>query len=281
MAAAPRPSTRRRAPAADMRPIGNANVTGFDLNGDGDILDTVRFYSPNNTNTRRWGATTSLIWDINDDNRLRFAYTWDRAQPSSDRRSGATSSTTARWKTCSAAARAHRVLAADGDIIRGRDRFSIAELNQFALEWRGLFAGRQAHGHRRRARALLQARAEPVLLHARWRHRQLRQHLATPAARCALRARPTATLANGNVDLPGQQPDGRCSSSRRTATTVKFDDILPNVGLSYDAHRQPAVLSIVCRRPVGAAHRQSLLGASPARRQHRPPDAGIRNHQGL
>ena len=27
-----------------------------------------------------------------------------------------------------------RVYAADGDIIRGRDRFSIAELSQFALE---------------------------------------------------------------------------------------------------------------------------------------------------
>ena len=29
--------------------------------------------------------------------------------------------------------------AADGDIIRGRDRFSIAELNQYALEYRGQF----------------------------------------------------------------------------------------------------------------------------------------------
>ena len=29
--------------------------------------------------------------------------------------------------------------AADGDILRGRDRFSIAELSQFAVEWRGQF----------------------------------------------------------------------------------------------------------------------------------------------
>src|SRR6185503_4201221 len=30
---------------ADVRAVGSAPVTGFDLNGDGDILDTVRFYS--------------------------------------------------------------------------------------------------------------------------------------------------------------------------------------------------------------------------------------------
>ena len=32
-----------------------------------------------------------------------------------------------------------RVFAADGDIIRGRDRYSVAELNQYALEYRGEF----------------------------------------------------------------------------------------------------------------------------------------------
>ena len=61
----------RRRPRASATPT----APGVDLNGDGDILDTVRFYTPNTTNTKRWGATTSLIWDINDDHRLRFAYT--------------------------------------------------------------------------------------------------------------------------------------------------------------------------------------------------------------
>ena len=106
---------------------------GFDLNGDGDILDTVRFYSPNTTNTKRWGATTSLIWDINDDHRMRFAYTWDRARHRQ----------TAQWglhrrrrrpENVFAGRKGQRVYAADGDIIRGRDRFSIAELKQYALE---------------------------------------------------------------------------------------------------------------------------------------------------
>ena len=44
---------------------------------------------------------------------------------------------------------------------------------------------------------------------------------------------------------------------------------------------QPHVLPVVRRRPLGAAHRQPVFGASPARWQHRPPDAGIGDHQGL
>jgi iron complex outermembrane recepter protein len=46
---------------------GNSGLLGKDLNGDGDILDTLRFYTPNTTNTRRFGLTASLIWDISDE----------------------------------------------------------------------------------------------------------------------------------------------------------------------------------------------------------------------
>ncbi|MEA3047138.1 MAG: iron complex outerrane recepter protein, partial [Sphingomonadales bacterium] len=52
---------------------------GIDWNGDGDVLDNVRFYTPNNTNTNRLGLTTSLIWDITPQHRFRVAYTYDRA----------------------------------------------------------------------------------------------------------------------------------------------------------------------------------------------------------
>ena len=51
----------------------------MDFNGDGDTLDTIRFYTPNNTNTHRIGLTSSLIWDISPDHRVRVAYTLDRA----------------------------------------------------------------------------------------------------------------------------------------------------------------------------------------------------------
>ena len=41
---------------------GNSSALGVDLNGDGDLADTVSLYRPNNTNTRRYGVTSSLIW---------------------------------------------------------------------------------------------------------------------------------------------------------------------------------------------------------------------------
>ena len=92
---------------ADRRIIGNTALAGFDLNGDGDTLDTVRFYTPNNTNTYRLGINASLIWDINETQRVRLAYTLDRAR---HRQTGewATWVLTARRKTCSAATRAPR-----------------------------------------------------------------------------------------------------------------------------------------------------------------------------
>ena len=98
-----------------------------------------------------------------------------------------------------------RVYAADGDIIRGRDRFSIAELKQYALEYRGQF--------------LEDKFTATVGVRAPFFTRELNQYCYTPnggngssrhhrrqrAARCARRARRYARLANGNV-----------TSSRRT-----------------------------------------------------------------
>ena len=37
----------------------------------------MQVYSPNNTNTRRYGLTTSLIYAPNDDNVVQVAYTLD------------------------------------------------------------------------------------------------------------------------------------------------------------------------------------------------------------
>jgi iron complex outermembrane receptor protein len=213
----------------DVRAIGAADVPGFDLNGDGDILDTVRFYTPNNTNTRRWGATTSLIWDINDDNRVRFAYTWDRARHRQ----------TAQWgyidgegpvANVFGGRKGERVYAADGDILRGRDRFSIAELNQYALEYRGQFFEDKF--------------TATVGVRAPFFTRELNQYCYTPnggtgnsstsfnsSTLCTSRT-PTATLANGNVIFQAN-PMGAVEYIAPYSDEVKFDDIMPNLGLSW------------------------------------------------
>ena len=55
-------------------------ASGADVNGDGDTLDNVRVYSPSNTRTQRFTAIAGLRYELNPDNAVRVAYTWDRAR---------------------------------------------------------------------------------------------------------------------------------------------------------------------------------------------------------
>jgi iron complex outermembrane receptor protein len=228
-------STLAESPSAgqlDLRVLGAGNGAGVDFNGDGDLLDTLRFYSPNTTNTKRWGATTSLIWDINDDNRLRLAYTWDRAR---HRQTGM-------WgpldengdpQDVFGGRTGERVLAADGEIIRGRDRFSIAELNQYSLEYRGQFFDDKF--------------TATVGVRAPFFKRDLNQYCYTPdggngtagnigaagGTYCTARA-PIQTLANGNVIFVQPAMGAAVQFIAPYSDEVKFDDVLPNFGLSFN-----------------------------------------------
>ena len=223
----------RGATSPDTRVLGaSTSVTAFDLNGDGDTLDTVRFYTPNTTNTKRWGATTSLIYDLNEDNRLRFAFTYDRAR---HRQTGMWGPMNGNGtpQDVFAGRTGDRVLAADGEVIRGRDRFSIALLEQYALEYRGQFAEDKV--------------TATVGVRAPFFTRELNQYCYTPnggsgstgtiGARggtlCTARA-PLTTLANGNVTFAPAAPMGTAVEFIPPySETVKFDDILPNAGLTF------------------------------------------------
>jgi iron complex outermembrane receptor protein len=116
----------------------NPTGPGKDFNGDGDTLDNIRFFTPNNTNTHRLGLTSSLIWDINRDHRVRIAYTFDRAH---HRQTG-------EWgflesggdpQSVFSGRNAEPVLNASGFQIQQRDRTSIALLNQISGQWIGKF----------------------------------------------------------------------------------------------------------------------------------------------
>jgi len=107
------------------------------------VLDTVAIYAPSNTNTKRYGIISSLIWDMDDNNRLRFAYTLDygRHRQTGEgillNRDGTPEEVFGgqhRWGDASL-----RVFGRDGSYYRSRDRFSEAILNQFAVEYRGQF----------------------------------------------------------------------------------------------------------------------------------------------
>jgi iron complex outermembrane recepter protein len=117
---------------------GSSTAPGVDYNGDGDVLDSIRFYTPNTTNTRRWTVISSLIWDITDQHRVRIAYTFDRGR---HRQTG-------EWGYLDAAGNpenvfggrnGRQVLSADGVPLRQRDRLSIALLNQISGQYVGKF----------------------------------------------------------------------------------------------------------------------------------------------
>ena len=116
----------------------NPTSAGVDFNDDGDFLDTVRFYTPNNTNTHRYGLTSSLIWDVADDHRIRVAYTYDRAK---HRQTGEWGFIEADGDPQSVfgGRNATPVLTNDGFQIQQRDRKSIALLNQISGQYIGKF----------------------------------------------------------------------------------------------------------------------------------------------
>ncbi|HJV43300.1 TonB-dependent receptor plug domain-containing protein, partial [Caulobacter sp.] len=120
--------------------VRGSNGAAKDLNGDGDTADTVAFFAPSVTNTRRYSVTSSLIWDINDQHRIRVAYTGDYGR---HRQTGEYTTLDAQGNTTNVFGgkdgHGAKVLTSDGSFLRARDRFSIAQLNQAAAEYRGKF----------------------------------------------------------------------------------------------------------------------------------------------
>ena len=123
---------------ADRRVVGATTAVGFDLNGDGDVLDNVRFYTPSNTNTRRFGVNASLIWSLSATQRVRVAYAFDYGK---HRQTGAFGYLDAQGnpENYFGGLQGRVVATADGSFLRTRDRYSIAQLNQFSAEYRGKF----------------------------------------------------------------------------------------------------------------------------------------------
>lgn len=202
---------------------GNTGGTGVDLNGDGDVLDNVGLYTPSNTNTHRYGIISSLIWDLNDDHRLRAAYTLDygrhRQTGEATRFDRASEPLNVfggqeRWGSPD-----DRVFGTDGSVFRSRDRFSIAQLNQFALEYRGNF--------------LEDAVTVSIGARAPFFVRKLNQHCYSQDGRSTVRCTtetPTLTLANGNVRFGST---GTTEWISPYSAEIKYEDVLPNAGVVW------------------------------------------------
>lgn len=116
--------------------IGGVPYFGRDLNGDGDLLDTVRLLAPNQTQTHRLGLISSLRYDFAPGQSIRLAYTYDRAR---HRQTGETGYLRLDGSPTDVFPVNNGLADVNGRILQRRDRLSFAILHQFAAEYRGGF----------------------------------------------------------------------------------------------------------------------------------------------
>jgi iron complex outermembrane receptor protein len=210
---------------ADRRLRGANNAAGVDLNGDGDTLDSVGLYSPNNTNTRRYGVNSSLIWTINDDNLLRLAYTLDYGK---HRQTGQFGFLEANGdpENVFAGRNGRPVKSADGADLRQRDRYSVAKLNQVALS----YTGKMMEDKLRLSVGVRAPRFE----------RELNQYCYTqvnnsPGTQYCTTQTPTPVAGTNLVTFTGVAAGGTATTMLRPYSgDKKYDKVLPNVGLAFE-----------------------------------------------
>jgi iron complex outermembrane recepter protein len=227
----------------DARLRGNSAALGVDLNGDTDILDTIRVYQPSNTRTKRYTFLTSLIWEVTDSQRLRAAYTFDRGH---HRQTGEFGKLEANGDTISVWGGRNneeaRVVAADGATLQNRDRLSIAQLQQLSFEYFGEFLDDRL--------------TVTAGLRAPWFRRELNQNCYT-SNRGSNNIFGGTTTSNGGVAvtagnpyctsqttpiLPSATPTDPFAGAALTPPafflpferTVKYSPLLPSGGVSYD-----------------------------------------------
>ena len=117
---------------------GATRFAGRDLNGDGDILDSVQLSNPSQTNTSRYGVNASLRWDIAQGQTVRVSYAFDSAR---HRQTAEVGFLRANGAPFDVFAVNNPITAVNGTTLQTRDRLSFAILNQVSGEYRGKFFG--------------------------------------------------------------------------------------------------------------------------------------------
>jgi iron complex outermembrane receptor protein len=212
--------------------IGYLNGTPFfgrDLNGDGDLLDTVRVLAPSQTHTKRIGINASLRYDITDTQTVRVIASYDRGL---HRQTGETEFLEVNGEPFTPFAINRPIAAGNGDILEKRDRRSIALLEQIGAEYRGEFFDR-------RLTVNLGVRAPRFT-------RDLTNNCLTSSASGFVECFGTntaglaayeqfnPTVKVGGVNQPVQGPQHR---------VLHYNAVLPNVGLLFDVTDHAAVFA--------------------------------------
>jgi iron complex outermembrane receptor protein len=115
---------------------GGTPYAGHDLNGDGDILDTVTMLAPSTTQTHRYGVIANLRYDFSEQHSVRASYTLDYGR---HRQTGEVGPVDSIGRAVMLFPRDNPVLDSNGSILQKRDRLSKAILNQVAGEYTGHF----------------------------------------------------------------------------------------------------------------------------------------------
>lgn len=130
----------------DLRFAGSTGKAAcVDLNGDGDCLDTLLAYAPSNTQTHRFGISTSLIYDLNEHSHFQLAYNLDYGNHRQTGAYGILNQQTGMPENPFGGLRGQTINAMDGSFLRGRDRFSVAELNQVSFNYIGKYFEDKLH----------------------------------------------------------------------------------------------------------------------------------------
>ncbi|MEZ6022639.1 MAG: TonB-dependent receptor [Hyphomonadaceae bacterium] len=195
----------------------------LDLNNDGDTLDTIRLYSPSNTTTNRYGITSSLLWDLAPDHRIRFGYTYDYGDHRQTGEYALRSGTGDPFNVFGGRVGfGTPIITNDGIVFQKRNRSSIATLSQFSAEYRGDFMN------------------DAVTLVVGVRAPEFERELDQ---RCYAVAGSTSSTQYCTMQTPTLvdplDPDGFVTFGGATQysqpfqTTVTYDDVLPNIGVVW------------------------------------------------
>ncbi|MCI4589640.1 TonB-dependent receptor [Sphingobium sp. BYY-5] len=184
---------------------------GRDINGDGDMLDTVRVHTPSQTQTNRYGLISSLRYDIDQNNTVRLAYSYDRGR---HRQTGEAGYLTNNGFGADYFPVDNPILDVNGATLQKRNRLSYAILHQVSGEYRGKF---------------MDALTVTLGLRAPFFKRDLNNYCFTSTASGNLRCfepGSTAETAFGTANPAIQGPQQR---------VFKYDKLLPSAGFVFNA----------------------------------------------
>lgn len=184
---------------------------GRDINGDGDMLDRVRIHTPSQTQTHRYGLIASLRYDLDQNNTVRVAYSFDRGR---HRQTGEGGYLAQNGFGAEPFPVDNPIVDVNGAVVQKRNRLSYAILHQVSGEYRGTF---------------MDALTVTVGLRAPFFKRDLNNYCFTATAsgnlRCFERDSVVET-AYGTANPAVQGPQRR---------VFKYDKILPSAGFVFNA----------------------------------------------